>query len=90
MTLDQFRTNKELVNWCQALFATDQWKLLKEALRESHPKNYRSQGQHIGDNAHYKLGRIDGYDEYENNLISAAIMDILPTQLLESKFSKPD
>ncbi len=90
MNLEQFRSDKALVGWCQNLFSTEQWKLLREALRESHPKNFRSQGQHIGDNAHYKLGRIDGYDEFENNLVTAAVPETLPAHLLASTFSKPD
>jgi hypothetical protein len=64
--------------------------LLREALRESHPKNFRSQGQHIGDNAHYKLGRIDGYDEYENNLVTAGILELPSSHTLTSTFSKQD
>ena len=89
MTLDQFRSDKQLVGWCQAPFQTSQWQVLREALRESHPKNFRAQGQHIGDNAHYKLGRIDGYDEFENNLITAGIFASLTDQTISSTF-KPD
>jgi hypothetical protein len=89
MTLDQFRSDKQLVSWCQQLFQTPNWQRLRDALRESHPKNFRAQGQHIGDNAHYKLGRIDGYDEFENNLISAGILNIPADQTISSTF-KPD
>lgn len=86
MTLDEFRSDKQLVGWCKALFQTSQWQLLREALRESHPKNFRAQGQHIGDNAHYKLGRIDGYDEFENNLISAGTFNAVLETPLASTF----
>jgi hypothetical protein len=86
MTLDQFRSDKQLVSWCAALFQTSQWQVLREALRESHPKNFRAQGQHIGDNAHYKLGRIDGYDEFENNLISAGTPNIFTEPVIASTF----
>lgn len=86
MTLDEFRSDKQLVRWCQNLFQTPQWLLLRDALRESHPKNFRAQGQHIGDNAHYKLGRIDGYDEFENNLIAAGTFNALLETAVGSTF----
>lgn len=89
MTLDQFRADKQLVSWWAAVSETSQWQLLREALRESHPKNFRAQGQHIGDNAHYKLGRIDGYDEFDNNLASAGHPSTIVETVLASTF-KPD
>jgi hypothetical protein len=89
MNLEQFRKNKQLVGWAKSLFATENFKLLIEALCDSHPKNYRVKGEHIGDNAHYKLGRIDGYDEFHNNLDSAAIPEIAPENI-SSTFDKPN
>lgn len=89
MTLDEFRSDKQLVSWWAAVSQTSQWQLLREALREGHPKNFRQQGQHIGDNAHYKLGRIDGYDEFDNNLTEASVQKTLVDIVLASTF-KPD
>lgn len=72
MTLDEFRSDKQLVAQAAALLQASWFQQLLEALRESHPKNFRAQGDHVGDNAHHKLGRIYGYDEFESNLLSAA------------------
>lgn len=85
--LDLFRRNPDLVDYANKLVATAKFKLLMEALRDAHPKNFRQAGEHIGDNAHYKLGRIDGYDEFENNINLAAVPMDEPSSHLEATFS---
>lgn len=89
MTLEQFRSDKQLVSWFAAVAATAQFGQLLEALRDSHPKNFRARGEHLGDNAHYKLGRIDGYDEFENNLLSA-MQQRLVTELVAAAYQPED
>lgn len=86
MNLSQFRQNPELVAYAAKLIAQPRFQALLAALREQHPKNFRGLGEHIGDNAHYKLGRIDGYDEFDNNLMSAAIPKAETNAPLEPTF----
>ena len=90
MTLKQFRSQPALVEYASKLISNPKFQLLMEALREEHPKNYRAKGEHIGDNAHHKLGRIEGYDEYESNMLLAAVADTPVSQEIEASFSIPE
>lgn len=90
MTIDQFRKDRELVQWLNSLLSQERFRLLLEALDEGHPRHYREniKGLPESDNS-VKLGVIYGYDEYRNNLMSCATFAVEPKQL-ESTFAKPD
>jgi len=90
MTIDQFRKNRELVQWFNVMLADGRFRLLMEALDEGHPRHYREniKGLPESDNS-VKLGVIYGYDEYKNNLLSCATFAV-ELKPLESTFDKPD
>lgn len=76
MTLKEFRSNKDLVEYAQAIFNQKKFKLLLEALAEAHPKNFRFTRPGLPESDHaLLLGRIFGYDECINTLLSAATME---------------
>lgn len=90
MNLKEFRSNPSLVEYASKLFSNSKFQLLLEALRVEHPKNYRAQHGHVGDNAHHKLGRIEGYDEYETNMLMAAVAETPMAEQLQASFQPPE
>lgn len=90
MTIDQFRKDKELVQWLNSLLSQERFRLLLDALDEGHPRHYREniKGLPASDNS-VKLGVIYGYDEYRNNLMSCATFAV-EVEPLQSTFAKPE
>lgn len=90
MTIEQFRKDRELVQWFNSLLSQERFRLLLDALDEGHPRHYREniKGLPESDNS-VKLGVIYGYDEYKNNLMSCATFAVEPKPL-ESTFAKPE
>jgi len=90
MTIDQFRKDRELVQWFNSLLSQERFRLLIEALDEGHPRHYREniKGLPESDNS-VKLGVIYGYDEFKNNLMSCATFAV-EIEPLQSTFAKPE
>ena len=73
MTLEQFRSNPALVGFASSLFASDSFKVLLQAMEEEHPRHFRTLAKGLPESDHaITLGRIWGYDEFRNTLMSAA------------------
>lgn len=90
MTIDQFRKDRELVQWFNSLLSQERFRLLLDAIDEGHPRHYREniKGLPESDNS-VKLGVIYGYDEYRNNLMSCATFAV-EVEPLQSTFAKPE
>jgi hypothetical protein len=90
MTIDQFRKDRELVQWLNSLLGQERFRVLLDALDEGHPRHYREniKGLPESDNS-VKLGVIYGYDEFRNNLMSCATFAV-EIEPLQSTFTKPE
>lgn len=90
MTLDEFRSDEDLVSWAAKLYSSQRFRVLMEAISESHPKNYRADKPGLPESDHsLKLGRIYGYDECLNNLATAAIFKQREDEMPEATFGAP-
>ena len=91
MKLDDFRSNPDLVGYAAKLLASPKFKALLEMLREEHPKNYVSPVV-TEESASHKLGRIEGYDMYESNLMASGVASINQNALPQPSFQpvQPD
>jgi len=91
MKLSEFRSNPDLVTYAAKLFAQPKFKALLEMLREEHPKNYVSPVV-TEESASHKLGRIEGYDMFDANLLAAGVTSINQNQLPPPSFQpvQPD
>ena len=88
MTLQEFRSRPDLVEYANSIFSQKKFKLLVEALNDSHPKNFRSTRAGLPESDHaLLLGRIFGYDECINTLLSAATMTPIIDQTLTPTFA---
>lgn len=90
MTLKEFRTQPALVEFAARTLNNPKFKMLLEVLREEHPKNYRDSKDIREESANKKLGRIEGYDEYEANLLASGVPEIELSAELEATFQPPE
>jgi hypothetical protein len=90
MTLKEYRSNPALVQYAQGLFASKKFQQLLEAVRNEHPKNYRTNVRGLPESDHaINLGRVYGFDEFDNTLMSTAMPEIPENQTLEATFPPP-
>lgn len=69
MTLKEWRANPQLVSWAQKVFGGAEWRALNEIMQNvEHVRLYDTPGLE----PLQKLGRIEGWDLYNSNLLSAA------------------
>lgn len=90
MTLKQFRSTPSLVEYASKTLNNPKFRVLLEVLREEHPKNYRTEKDLREESANKKLGRIEGYDEYEANLLSAAVPEVVIDTDVPATFAPPE
>lgn len=77
MTLKEFRNSTTLVAYAKSIFEQENFKLLLEAVRNEHPKNYRPSTRGLLESDHaINLGRVYGFDEFDNTLMSAATFEV--------------
>lgn len=89
MTITEWRSNEELVSWAAKLFRSANWKALKETMENSHVRHgqLRPLGPSEVDCSR-QLGKIEGWDLYQNTLESAGTKDT-PAVQLEATFEDP-
>jgi len=88
MTLKEYRSNPALVEYAAGLLASKKFRELLETIRAEHPKNYRilARGQPESDHALF-LGRILGFDEFDNNLMAAAVPEAPASEPIQATFA---
>lgn len=89
MTITEWRANEELVAWANKLFRQSNWKLLMEAMGHSHVRH--GQLRPVGPSevdCSRQLGKIEGWDLYQNTLESAAEKDKIAVHI-EATFADP-
>lgn len=90
MTLDEFRNNKKLRDWAIQLFQSQEWIALMSAMERAHIRH--SQLPILGADevdCAKKLGMNDGFDLYQNTLLSAALTPMTVTELPSATFTDP-
>jgi hypothetical protein len=90
MNLKDFRSQPALVEYAAKTLSNPKFKVLLEVMREEHPKNYRNEKDLREESANKKLGRIEGYDEFEANLLAAAVPEMASHEEPEATFQPPE